>query len=140
MFGFNGFARKRPKSTPLGFWSERDILRYLKEFSVPYCPIYGDIEEESGKFGLTGLKRVGCLACMFGVHLEKGENRFTRLERAHPKLWRYCVHDLGIGEVLDYIGVPYSSARHDTEPRGLAGCLSMGGTEYVGRKQSDRGY
>jgi 3'-phosphoadenosine 5'-phosphosulfate sulfotransferase (PAPS reductase)/FAD synthetase len=36
MYGFNGFSRKRPKSTPLGFWTEQDILRYLREYSVPY--------------------------------------------------------------------------------------------------------
>jgi 3'-phosphoadenosine 5'-phosphosulfate sulfotransferase (PAPS reductase)/FAD synthetase len=115
MYGFNGFTRKRPKSTPLGFWREGDILRYLKEFSVPYCSIYGDIEEEAGKFRLTGLKGSGCLPCMFGVHLEKNENRFTRLERTHPQLWRYCIHTLGLGEVLDYIGVPYSNACGETE-------------------------
>ena len=24
----------------------------------------------------------------------------------HPKLWKYCVEDLGIQEVLDYIDIP----------------------------------
>jgi 3'-phosphoadenosine 5'-phosphosulfate sulfotransferase (PAPS reductase)/FAD synthetase len=120
MYGFNGFARERPKSTPLGFWTEQDILRYLKEFSVPYCSVYGDIREESGKLRTTGLKRTGCLPCAFGVHLEKGENRFTRMEQSHPKLWRYCVKTLGLGEVLDYIGTPYSKG---TAPMDSAECF-----------------
>jgi 3'-phosphoadenosine 5'-phosphosulfate sulfotransferase (PAPS reductase)/FAD synthetase len=106
--GCNAFAAKRPKSMPLGFWTEQDVLRYLKEFSVPYCSIYGDIAEEGGRLRLTGQERVGCFPCMFGAHLEKTENRFIRLERTHPQLWKYCIHTLGLGEVLDYIGVPYS--------------------------------
>jgi 3'-phosphoadenosine 5'-phosphosulfate sulfotransferase (PAPS reductase)/FAD synthetase len=114
MYGFNGFDRKRPKSNPLGFWTENDILLYIKEFSVPYSPVYGDIVEENGVLRTSGMKHTGCLACMFGVHLEKGENRFILLERTHPKLWEYCVYTLGIGEVLDYIGVPYSSVQKQT--------------------------
>jgi 3'-phosphoadenosine 5'-phosphosulfate sulfotransferase (PAPS reductase)/FAD synthetase len=120
MYGFNGFSRKRPKSTPLGFWTEQDILRYLKEFSAPYCSLYGDIAEGNGMFRMSGLKGTGCVPCAFGVHLEKGENKFTRMEDSHPKLWRYCVKTLGFGEVLDYIGVPYSK---ETAPTDSAECL-----------------
>jgi hypothetical protein len=25
----------------------------------------------------------------------------------HPKLYQYCIEDLGMGKVLDYISVPY---------------------------------
>jgi 3'-phosphoadenosine 5'-phosphosulfate sulfotransferase (PAPS reductase)/FAD synthetase len=115
MRGCNAFAAKRPKSTPLGFWSGQDVLRYLKEFSVPYCSIYGGITEQGGKLRLTGQERTGCAFCMLGVHMEKNENRFIRLERAHPRLWKYCIHTLGLGRVLDYIGVPYSSAANPAE-------------------------
>jgi 3'-phosphoadenosine 5'-phosphosulfate sulfotransferase (PAPS reductase)/FAD synthetase len=120
MYGFNGFARKRPKSLPLGFWTKQDALRYIKEFSVPYCSLYGEISEESGKLRATGLPGTGCVYCMFGVHLEKNENKFVRLKRTHPHLWEYCIYTLGLGKVLDYIGVPYSSVRKETKPCGLA--------------------
>lgn len=45
--------------------------------------------------------------CGFGVHLEKGENRFQRMALTHPKQYDYCINRLGLGEVLDYIGVDY---------------------------------
>jgi len=44
---------------------------------------------------------------MFGVHLEKGENRFQKMKKSHPKLYNYCINDLGCGKVLDYINVEY---------------------------------
>jgi 3'-phosphoadenosine 5'-phosphosulfate sulfotransferase (PAPS reductase)/FAD synthetase len=106
MYGCNGFSRKRPKSTPIAFWTEQDILRYLKEFSVPWCSVYGDIGEENGVLRTASMRRTGCVFCMFGVHREGPENRFTRLRRTHPKLWEYCVYSLGIGGVLEYMGVP----------------------------------
>jgi 3'-phosphoadenosine 5'-phosphosulfate sulfotransferase (PAPS reductase)/FAD synthetase len=117
--GCNAFSAKRPKSTPLGFWTERDLLRYLKEFSIPYCPVYGDILEEGEKLRVSGNERTGCSFCMFGVHMEANENRFIRLERTHPRLWEYCIYTLGLGKVLDYIGVPYSSVPEGTKPCGL---------------------
>jgi hypothetical protein len=45
---------------------------------------------------------------MFGVHLERAPNRFQRMEWEHPKLYDYCINNLGCGKVLDYIGVPYT--------------------------------
>ena len=106
-FGCNGLSRKSPKSTPLGFWTEQDVLRYLKEFSVPYCPVYGDIVETDAGLRSTGLDRTGCMFCMYGVHMEGANNRFVRMHGAHPRLWDYCIHTLGCGEVLSYIGIQY---------------------------------
>lgn len=141
--GCNGFAMKEPISNPLSFWTEQDILQYLKKYNVPYCPVYGDIVvdesaddvldgqlnmfdllgdyEEAGKFKTTGCKRTGCIFCMFGCHLEKEPNRFQRLKETHPRQYDYCINGgemvdgkwqpnkegLGLGKVLDYIGVPY---------------------------------
>ena len=42
-YGCNGFDMKRPKSNPLSFWTEQDILRYLKENNIPIASVYGDI-------------------------------------------------------------------------------------------------
>jgi hypothetical protein len=53
--------------------------------------------------------------CMFGIHMDRGENRFVRMRRTHPQIWDYCVNRLGIGEVLDYIGVPYGNISTDKE-------------------------
>jgi len=44
---------------------------------------------------------------MFGVHMEKEPNRFQRMAKTHPKLHNYCINNLGLKEVLEYIGVKY---------------------------------
>jgi 3'-phosphoadenosine 5'-phosphosulfate sulfotransferase (PAPS reductase)/FAD synthetase len=109
MYGCNSFMLKRPKSTPLGFWTEQDVLRYLKDFQIPYSKAYGEIVgREDGMLAVTGCERTGCMFCMFGLHLEKNENRFVRMYRTHPKLWNYCIHTLDIAHVLDYIGIAYT--------------------------------
>lgn len=132
--GCNAFQSKRPKSQPLSFWTEQDILRYIKEYNVPYCPVYGEIVYTDadgfeygqtltgdGKLKTTGCDRTGCIFCGFGCHLEKEPNRFQRLKQTHPKQYEYCINGgemvngkwqpnekgLGLGKVLDYIGVKY---------------------------------
>jgi 3'-phosphoadenosine 5'-phosphosulfate sulfotransferase (PAPS reductase)/FAD synthetase len=111
MRGCNAFDLQHPKSMPLGFWTTQDVLRYLQKHEIPYCKVYGDIAEREDKtLTTTGCDRTGCLFCMFGLPLEKGENRFMRMRRTHPQLWDYCIHVLGIGNVLDYMRIPYGNA------------------------------
>lgn len=119
-FGCNAYD-KEGTSKPLSFWTEQDVLHYIKKYSIPYCPIYGDIVPvdaldgqtvlpealDSVKLKTTGANRTGCMFCMFGVQLDKEPNRFQRMKQTHPKQWDYCIHTLGLGEVLDYIGVKY---------------------------------
>ena len=125
--GCNAFEAKRPTSQPLSFWTEQDVLHYIKEFNVPYCPVYGEIKiddnpEFEGQMNLidyigcydpqdrlttTGCNRTGCMFCMFGAHLEKEPNRFQRMKVTHPKQYAYCMDKLGLRDVLEYIGVPY---------------------------------
>lgn len=111
--GCNIFDSDRPKSMPLSFWTEQDILQYIKEFGLKYAPIYGEIkQDEKGKYYTTGVGRSGCIFCAFGCHLEKQPNRFQRLKETHPKIWEFCMKPtdkggLGMKEVLDYINVPY---------------------------------
>jgi len=94
--GCNAFGSKSPASSPLSFWNESDIWEYIKQNNIPYSKIYD-----------MGYDRTGCMFCMFGVHLEKGANRFQRMFHTHPKQWAYCIDKLGCGKVLDYIGVKY---------------------------------
>jgi 3'-phosphoadenosine 5'-phosphosulfate sulfotransferase (PAPS reductase)/FAD synthetase len=141
-YGCNGFDMKEPISNPMAFWTEQDVLHYIKKFNVPYCPVYGDIhvkppsDAEEGQINVidylgcyepedtletTGCNRTGCIFCMFGCHLEKEPNRFQRLKETHPRQYAYCINGgemvdgkwqpskegLGLGKVLDYIGVKY---------------------------------
>lgn len=143
--GCNAFEGKRPTSQPLSFWTEQDILHYLKKYYVPYCSVYGDIQvkrtidndrviegqmniidylqcyEPEDQLETSGCDRTGCIFCMFGCHLEKEPNRFQRLKRTHPRQYEYCIgggemvdgkwqpnkEGLGLGKVLDCIGVKY---------------------------------
>ena len=111
--GCNAFDATSPASTPMSFWTEQDVLRYLKEYNIPYASVYGEIvEDSSGRLHTTKCNRTGCVFCGFGCHLEKEPNRFQRLKQTHPKLWNYCMKPwdeggLGMKEVIDYIGVKY---------------------------------
>lgn len=87
------------------------MLRYIKEYNIPYASVYGDIvEDKNGKPRTTMCDRTGCVFCGFGCHLEKEPNRFQRLKITHPKLWNYCMKPwdeggLGMKEVLEFINV-----------------------------------
>lgn len=117
--GCNNFREGAEACTPLGFWTEQDILNYLYTYNVPYCSVYGEIlkEEVDGKviFRNTGERRTGCIFCGFGIHLEKGENRYQRLERTHPQLHDYCMNKLGFKDVCEYMGIKYTA--EDTQLR-----------------------
>ena len=105
--GCNGFNNKIPTSTPMAFWTEQDVLNYIKNYNIGYCSVYGDLTEKNGELCFTGCQRTGCVYCCLGCHLEKEPNRFQKLAISHPKLYDYCINQLGLGEVLDYIGVNY---------------------------------
>jgi len=105
--GCNAFNGKRAMSSPLSFWTEQDILRYLLLTGIPYASVYGDIVEEDGKLRTTGCRRTGCYACMYGIQNEKEPNRYQRMKETHPGLYDYSVNTLGCGAVLDYLGVKY---------------------------------
>lgn len=106
--GCNAFSNKIPTSTPLAFWTEQDILLYLKTFDIPYASVYGEIkQDESGKLYMTGCQRTGCMFCAYGVHLEQSPNRFQLLSKTHPKQYEYIIHKLGMGKVLDWLKIPY---------------------------------
>ena len=106
--GCNAFDSKRPKSTPLGFWKNEDILQYIKENNIKIPSVYGEIVEEDGKLKTTGCDRTGCIYCAYGCHLET-ENRFLRLEQTHPQLHQYCMESLGMKDVLEYMNIAYTN-------------------------------
>lgn len=125
--GCNGFDMKSPVSTPMAFWTENDVLQYIKENNIEICSVYGDIvpcyggEQFEGQmdiadFGLaddtrklktTGCDRTGCMFCGFGCHLEK-ESRFVRMKETHPKQYEFIMKPkekggLGYAEIINWI-------------------------------------
>lgn len=120
--GCNAFDSKKPMSKPMSFWTEQDVLHYIKENNIPIASVYGDVVykenpdqiriEDYGlencgteKLCTTGCDRTGCIFCAFGAHLETGETRFERLRRTHPRQYEYCI---GGGEYVDGIWQPNS--------------------------------
>ena len=68
--GCNAFDGKEPKSHPLSFWTEQNILQYLRTTNIPYATVYGDIvEDENGKLKTTGCERTGCWGYAFLEHI-----------------------------------------------------------------------
>ena len=125
--GCNAFDNKNPISNPMSFWTEQDVLQYIKEYNVPICSVYGDIVydmsdecdgqisffdmgllPECRKLKTTGADRTGCMFCLFGIHMEKSPNRLERMKQTHPKIYEYIMKPvdqggLGYKEILDYI-------------------------------------
>lgn len=114
--GCNAFDNIRPLSSPLGFWTEQDILEYLSTFNVPYCSVYGDIVFKDGKYITTGLNRTGCMFCMYGMSQDGKLNRFQHMQHTHPNVYNYCMKPVGQGglglqEVLSFMGIDYEDSQ-----------------------------
>ena len=105
--GCNAFNTKTPTSTPMSFWTEQDVLSFIKLKNIPIAPVYGDTMLQDGKYSTTGCSRTGCVFCLFGAHSESEPNRIQRLALTHPELYFYCMNKLGMRQVMDYIKIPY---------------------------------
>lgn len=96
---------------PMGIWTEQDCLEYHLLNPGLLAPVYGQIvRREDGKLYTTRERRTGCIFCMFGVDRElrlTGTHRFLRMQHTHPQLYRYCMEDLGIRQVLEFWGLPW---------------------------------
>lgn len=125
--GCNAFETKNPISNPMSFWTEQDVLLFIKKYNIGICSIYGDVIKITGKSGkynnedkdlfnkdlpllkTTGCNRTGCMFCGFGCHMEKrGDGRFLRLKETHPKLYDYIMRakdegGLGYKEVINWL-------------------------------------
>lgn len=131
--GCNGFDIKRPVSNPMSFWTEQDVLQYIKKNNLPIASVYGDIVysenerqermfDDGEKLKTTGCSRTGCIFCGFGCHLEKELSRFQLLKQTHPRQYEYCIgggeynedgiwqpnkQGLGMGHVFDEMNKIY---------------------------------
>lgn len=90
--GCNAFESKHPHSKPMSFWTNQDVLQYIKDHNLAIASVYGEIVSESelpnnanGQMKLwelpedkkkqetlqtTGCKRTGCAMCMFGAQYD----------------------------------------------------------------------
>lgn len=118
-YGCNMYDATNPISNPMSFWTEQDVLAYIKENHLEICSVYGDIVEDNsatedvqGQMTIfdikgfeeytefdakrlplktTGCDRTGCMFCGYGCHLEKGIGRFERMKQTHPKQYEWIM-------------------------------------------------
>lgn len=124
--GCNAFTQKRPMSNPMSFWTEQDVLHYIKKYNLRIAEVYGDIvvkdangisgqaciaelaDDENVNLMTTGCHRTGCIFCGYGCHNEKGKGRFELLKITHPKIYEYIMKPvarggLGYKEIIDWL-------------------------------------
>ena len=92
--GCNAFGAVRQSSRPLAFWSREDIHTYIHTYNLPVSEIYN-----------MGYQRTGCMFCMFGLHKEKPPNKFQLMKETHPQIYEYCMNELGLENVLEYVNL-----------------------------------
>ena len=116
--GCNAFDTKMPTSNPMSFWTEQDVLKYIKKNNLPIASVYGDVvytDEDGMTYDMaigddmplktTGMKRTGCMFCGYGCHWENdGEGRFEKMKITHPKIYDYIMRS-GFEGGLDYKNV-----------------------------------
>lgn len=103
MNGCNAFDAKSPTSTPMAFWTNHDVLLYIKQKGLPICEVYGDIVytdadgntydtafDEAMPLTCTKCNRTGCVYCGFGAH-SKNDDRFLQLAEISPRQYEYAM-------------------------------------------------
>ncbi len=111
--GCNAFEKENPQSQPIAFWTEQDVLHYIKKYEIKIADAYGQIIVEGSEdgqmnmsdilndysscnFTLTGEKRTGCVFCCYGI--SNDQDRFLRLDKQEPKVCDYVMRGGEFGE------------------------------------------
>ena len=105
--GCNAFEGKKQQSKPLSFWTEQDILRYIKDNDIEIASIYGNVVAQDkygnqyddtllpcGQLRCTRASRTGCMYCAYGAgyeHRKLGKSRFELLKEKHPQIYDYIM-------------------------------------------------
>ena len=95
----------------MSFWTEQDVLRYIKQYDIQIANVYGNVvidydsdevmdgQIDFSDFGLyvdnrklktTGCSRTGCMFCGYGCHLNN-DQRFVLMKETHPKIYDYIM-------------------------------------------------
>ena len=127
-FGCNAFESRHPTSNPMSFWTNQDVLNYIKINRIEIASVYGDVEidyealgQEKGQMTFSdilgipetfplktsGCDRTGCMFCGYGCHLNN-DQRFVQMKQTHPKQYDYIMRPASAGglnykEVIDWL-------------------------------------
>ena len=108
--GCNGFDMKAPISNPMSFWTEQDVLKYIKNKNIKICSVYGNVVDDGDKLKTTGCDRTGCMLCGFGCQ-QKKDDRFLQLKKSHPKMY-------GLLDIIKNNGMTFREAIEWTNEHG----------------------
>lgn len=126
--GCNAFEGEFPTSNPMSFWTEQDVLNYIRMNQIKIASVYGNIEidyealeqakgqvtindvlglPETFPLRTTGCSRTGCMFCGFGCHLNN-DQRFVTMKETHPKQYDYIMRPASQGglnykEIIDWL-------------------------------------
>lgn len=93
--GCNIYDKNRAKSNPMSFWTENDVLEYIRRNNLRIAEPYGqcryDHNGNCGKLILTGIQRTGCAYCLFGAR-KKGDDRLIFLKNKYPRQYDYVMN------------------------------------------------
>ena len=114
MHGCNMFDTKNPVSNPMSFWTEQDVLEYVREYGLSLAKVYGKIVDDTtgtdecqGQMTFsdcggderadrrcplktTGCSRTGCIFCGFGIGFDT--ERYAKIDVvSDPKLRDFCM-------------------------------------------------
>lgn len=102
-YGCNSFEQKEAQSNPMSFWTEQDVLMYIKKNKLDIADVYGNVGyiDDDGmmyddplfnndmKLVTSGESRTGCIFCMFGITFDT--ERFLRLKAIEPAKYDYIM-------------------------------------------------
>jgi 3'-phosphoadenosine 5'-phosphosulfate sulfotransferase (PAPS reductase)/FAD synthetase len=71
----------------IGFWSDEDVIEYVKSKNVPLCPIYE-----------LNIPRNGCLVC--AKNILQDNNSIKLLRQHYPKVWNHLMVNLGLAREI----------------------------------------
>lgn len=94
------------KSSPMLYWTTEDVKEYIRVNRLRISKAYLWLKNENNEL-VEPENRTGCAFCMFGVHLEKGVNRFQKLYKRDYRMWDTAINKLGLKKPLDLINVKY---------------------------------
>lgn len=105
--GCNAFESDYPRSNPISFWTDQDVLTYIHTYNLAIADAYGEVVVKNDgidgqvnihdflgdyrdcQYQTTGCKRTGCIFCGFGITQDK--QRFVRLSEQEPELCDYVM-------------------------------------------------
>lgn len=106
-----------PQSKPISIFSEQDVLQYILKYKLELPPPYGVIKNKGNLVGQMTIygevapcctlccskeQRTGCCFCPIACHLNNFE-KFKNLRHSFPKLFDYCMEELGEKALLDLV-------------------------------------